>query len=79
MFSKLFILPGVDYKLLTNVVTGEERIRLSLTLSQQVASDDANPNYSTPVVEQLSFAPDQLFGLFGQLEAVQKRIDKICS
>ena len=79
MFSKLFILPGVDYKLLTNVVTGEERIRLSLTLNQQVASDDANPNYSAPVVEQLSFAPDQLFGLFGQLETVQKRIDKICS
>jgi len=72
-------LQGVDYKLLTNVVTGEERIRLSLTLNQQVASDDANPNYSAPVVEQLSFAPDQLFGLFEQLETVQKRIDKICS
>jgi len=61
-------LTGVEYELLTDVRTEEERVRLCLGLSNGQQS-----NLS------LSFTPDQLCSLFEKLESVQKKLDQICS
>jgi len=73
----------VNYEILTDIVTGVERINLKFDLnhprSADVFSRSADVTSARLQTAELTFTPDQLFALYDQLEAVQKRIDKICS
>ena len=73
----------MNYEILTDIVTGVERINLKFDLnhprSADVFSRSADVTSARLQTAELTFTPDQLFALYDQLEAVQKRIDKICS